>query len=359
MLSIALVVAFSGMGQASYGSILCWMNTTLDPDLFVMPSQSLDVQTTRFPSEMAPEIAGLPGVARVQLLRNSRITFRQTPVMVVAVEVDSVAQTAHLPPVYGNAGEMYRRAAAGEGVMVSDNLAELQNLRLGETIEVAAPYGLIRLPIVGVVVDYSDQQGAIIMDRSVFLKYWHDDTVNAFRVYVTPDAHIPDVRQHILDRYSGRRRVFVLTNNELKDFVLNVAGQWFSLTSVQIGVAVLVAILGIVNMLTVSITDRRRELGVLRAVGARHSQIRQTIWLEALSVALIGTILGGVLGSINLYYVLEMVRHDIAGMRLSYELPQTTVLALFPIMLAAAFIAALWPAESAVRGSLIEALEYE
>ena len=60
----------------------------------------------------------------------------------------------------------------------------------------------------------------------------------------------------------------------------------------QIAVAVLVAILGIVNTLTVSITDRRRELGVLRAVGGLHGQIRRTIWIEALSVGSFGLVLG-------------------------------------------------------------------
>ena len=69
----------------------------------------------------------------------------------------------------------------------------------------------------------------------------------------------------------------------------------------QIAVAVLVAILGIVNTLTVSITDRRRELGVLQAVGGLRSQIRRTIWIEALSIALIGLVLGFALGAVQLY----------------------------------------------------------
>ena len=63
--------------------------------------------------------------------------------------------------------------------------------------------------------------------------------------------------------------------------------------------------------------------------------------------------------SINLYYILQVVRHDIAGLRLDYQFPVTVTLTLVPTMLAAAFIAAIWPAESAVRGSLVEALEYE
>jgi putative ABC transport system permease protein len=122
---------------------------------------------------------------------------------------------------------------------------------------------------------------------------------------------------------------------------------------------VLVAILGIVNTLTVSITDRRRELGVLRAVGGLHGQVRRTIWLEALSIGTLGLVLGFTLGAVNLYYILQIVHHDIAGMRLDYVFPLDTSLALVPTILASAFIAAIWPAESAVHGSLVEALEYE
>ena len=51
--------------------------------------------------------------------------------------------------------------------MVSDNLAQLQHLTLGEMLEIPAPNGIIRLPIVGIVVDYSDQQGTILMDRTL------------------------------------------------------------------------------------------------------------------------------------------------------------------------------------------------
>jgi len=359
MLSLALVVAFGGMARASYDSIIDWMTTALNPDLFIVPSQNIVVRTIRFPSTMSAEIAAIPGVERVQMVRDARIVFRRTPVMVVAVEIASIAKTARRPTVEGNADEMYRLAAAGKGLIVSDNLAQLQHLHYGETLELPAPEGLIRLPIVGIVVDYSDQQGTILMDRSLFIRYWRDDSVNIFRVYLTPGAQLPDVRQRILERFAGERQVFVMTNRELKGYILKITDQWFGLTSVQIAVAVLVAILGIVNTLTVSITDRRRELGVLQAVGGMHNQIRRTVWMEALSIGGLGLVLGFALGAINLYYILQIIHRDIAGLRLDYEFPFRVALGLIPTILASAFIAALWPAESAVRGSLVEALEYE
>ena len=132
MLSITLVIAFAGMARASYLSIVDWMNTALNPDLFVMPSQSIVNRTSRFPPAMAAELAALPGVERVQMVRDARIVFRKTPVMVVAAEVSSFAQTVRRKPVEGNADEMYRLTAAGEGLIVSENLANLQRLRLGE-----------------------------------------------------------------------------------------------------------------------------------------------------------------------------------------------------------------------------------
>jgi putative ABC transport system permease protein len=359
MLSLALVVAFAGMARASYSSIIDWMNTALNPDLFVSPSQNIVVRTIRFPAAMEGELAAVPGVERVQAVRDARIVFRKTPVMVVAVDIMSVSQTARREPVAGVADDMYSRTAAGRGLMVSDNLAQLQRLALGDVLEVPAPYGVIRLPIVGVVVDYSDQQGTILMDRRLFQQYWHDDTVNIFRLYLKPGTPMPDVRRNILERYAGTRQVFVLTNDELKAYILKITDQWFGLTSVQIAVAVLVAILGIVNTLTVSITDRRRELGVLQAVGGLRGQIRRTIWIEALSIGTLGLILGFGFGAINLYYILQIIHQDIAGMRLEYQFPVGVVAALVPTILASAFIAAIWPAESAVHGSLVEALEYE
>ena len=358
MLSLALVVAFAGMAHASYDAIVDWMNSALNPDLFVVPSQNLSVRTFRFPASMGPEVAAIAGVSRVQLVSDTRIIFRGTPIMVVAVEVASIAETARRAPVAGNADEMYRLTAAGQGLMVSDNLAQRQHLTLGEVLEIPAPYGVIRLPIVGIILDYSDEQGTVFMDRTFFARYWHDDAVNVIRVYLKRDANVPDVKQRILERFAGRR-LFVLTNGELKAYILKITDQWFGLTSVQIAVAVLVAILGIVNTLTVSITDRRRELGVLQAVGGLHGQIRRTIWMEALSIGAIGLLLGFALGAINLYYILQIVHRDIAGMRLEYEYPVRVALMLVPTIMGAALIAAIWPAESAVHGSLVEALEYE
>ena len=70
-------------------------------------------------------------------------------------------------------------------------------------------------------------------------------------------------------------------------------------------------------------------------------------------------VLGYVLGAITLYYVVGIVRQDVAGIELAYRFPLGVAFAVAPVILGAGFLAAIWPAETAVRGRLVEALEYE
>ncbi|HMC60894.1 MAG TPA: FtsX-like permease family protein [Candidatus Solibacter sp.] len=151
----------------------------------------------------------------------------------------------------------------------------------------------------------------------------------------------------------------MLFNREVQEYGKKLTASWFGLTYIQIFVAVMVAILGIVNTLTVSISDRRRELGVLRAVGGLRAQIRGTIWLEAVAIGVIGLTLGVAVGAILLYYELQSIEHDMAGFPLDYRFPTGIIAVLLPIILCAALGSAILPAETAVRGSLVEALEYE
>jgi putative ABC transport system permease protein len=358
-LSIALVIGLGGVARSSYDSIRRWMDAALNPDLFVTSSESITQRSFRYPESLGDELAQVPGVEEVQSVRTARIVYQGTPVMVVAANVEQISRRVRMKVMAGDERTMYQRASRGEGVVISDNFALLRKVSLGDSLDIPATSGAVRLPVLGIVQDYSDQQGTIMMDRGVWKRHWNDGTVNVFRLYLSPGANMSGVRQTILDRFGERTRVFVFTNEDLRGYILKITDQWFGLTYIQIFVAVLVAILGIVNTLTVSIADRKRELGVLQAVGGLRNQIRHTIWMEALAIGALGLIIGFALGGVQLYYILEVTRRDLAGLRLDYQFPWDIALTLLPVMTAAAFLSALGPAEGAVRGSLVEALEYE
>jgi len=359
MLSLALVVGLGGLAGASYDSIVGWVTSALNPDLFVAASPNLTSRGFRFPASVADGLRQIDGVAEVQPVRSARVNFRGSPVLLVSLGIDGWIRRAWRPAVEGDTDTMYREAASGRGFMISDNLAGLYDLHPGSVIELGTPAGMLRLPVVGTVTDWSDQSGTIFLDRSVFIRYWNDDSANVLRIYLEKGARVPRVREEIQRKFAGTYRLFVLTNAEVKRYITGLTDQWLGLAYSQIFVAVLVAILGIVNTLTVSIIDRRRELGVLQAVGALRKQLRHTVWMEALSIGAVGLTLGLILGALNLYFVLEMSHRDITGTLLSYQYPTRMALLLLPIILASAFVSALWPAESAVRASLVQALEYE
>jgi putative ABC transport system permease protein len=359
MLSVAMVVAFGGLTRAIYLSVAEWLDTALNPDLFVSASEDLTNRTFTFPPETAAAIAQIPGVTQTQKVRSARVLFRGVPVMLVAVEVGKLSRTVHRTAIAGDMNAAYRLAAEGRAVLVSDSFAGLRGVKLGDVIELPTPGGMLKLPIAAITRDYSDQQGSVLVDRGVFLKWWKDDRVNIVRVYLGRGISAGAVKRAILSRFASERRLFVLSNAEVRRYILRLTDQWFGMTYNQIAVAILVAVLGIVNTLIVSITDRRRELGVLQAVGAFRRQIRHTVWMEALSIGAIGLVLGIAFGCVNLWYTLEMTRRDFAGMRLDYTFPFALAALLWPLILGAALAAAAGPAESAVRGSLVEALEYE
>ena len=244
-------------------------------------------------------------------------------------------------------------------MLVAETLANMDNLRLGDMLEIPTPTKPLRLPVVGVVRDYSNQLGSIFLERKTYVRYFEDDTVDIFRVYLKPGVSAEDVRAAIIERMGKQRRLFVLLNRDVRDYVLKLTDQWLGMTYLQVIVAVIVAVLGIVNTLTVSIADRRRELGVLRAVGGLRAQIRGAVWLEAAAIGAIGLPLGIGIGAIMLYYELQVIERDFTGMVLDYIFPVGIVAVLVPVIMAAALGSAILPAERAVRGSLVEALEYE
>jgi putative ABC transport system permease protein len=230
---------------------------------------------------------------------------------------------------------------------------------MGDTITLPAPGGDVQLPIVGIAPDFSNQLGTIFMDREVFIRHYQDDSIDVFRVYLKKGLSAEDYRRRVVDYFGNSRRLFVFLNGEVKAYVTGLTDQWFGMTYLQVIVAVLVAVLGIINTLTVSIADRRREIGVLRAVGGLRRQIRGTVWMEAIAIGFIGLVLGMVVGAINLYYMLQALANDLTGMLLPYQFPTGVAMLLAPVILCAAFAAAILPGETAVRTGLVEALEYE
>ena len=167
------------------------------------------------------------------------------------------------------------------------------------------------------------------------------------------------VRREIQSRLAQERNVLVLTNKDMREEILRLTDQFMALTYVQLMVAVLVAVLGIVNSLTVSITERKREIGIVRALGGERNRVRKAIFLEAACVGFVGVVLGVACGSTMGYYVVRTFGAAVNGWIFPYAFPAAMSLALFPGVLLVSLAAAWYPAALALKTPLVEALAYE
>jgi putative ABC transport system permease protein len=308
---------------------------------------------------MESELRDVPAIDEVQPARSLRVRYRERPILLIAIDTAALGRRAPLRVVAGDRAEMLREASAGRGVIIAENLAQSERLRPGDRFDLDTPAGRLTLRVCGIVRDYSDQSGVVFLDLPLYRRYWNDDSVSVFRVFLRRGSDPDEARRQVLERIGRNRRVFVLTNADVRAFIMGLADRWFGLTWIQLVVAVLVAVLAIANALTMSISDRRQEFAVLRAVGAARAQVRRAVWLEAIAIAAMGLLLGLALGAANLYFTLSLTVRELAGLGLDYLYPWGVSALMWPIILVAAFVAAVAPAESAVRSPLSEALEYE
>ena len=149
--------------------------------------------------------------------------------------------------------------------------------------------------------------------------------------------------------------VETLNQQELKDNQEEQIQQLVAFFYVLLALAIVISLLGIVTTLALSIHERTRELGMLRAVGMSRRQVRRLVRYEAVITALIGAILGTILGVIFAALVSRPLADE--GFELSY--PIGTLIILLMLAALAGVLAAIWPARRAAKLDVLRALAYE
>src|SRR5207302_10159050 len=133
----------------------------------------------------------------------------------------------------------------------------------------------------------------------------------------------------------------------------------YSIAYLQEAVVGIVAVLGVVAALVISVIQRRRELGLLRAVGATQGQVLRTVLFEALLMGLIGSALGVLFGLVLEWYAVQVIFLEESGFRFPMTPPWREAGIIAALAITAATLAGLLPALRAVRLRIADAIAYE
>jgi putative ABC transport system permease protein len=218
---------------------------------------------------------------------------------------------------------------------------------------------MLERPVLGLMEDYSSEKGTIFMDRALYKTYWKDSAVDFIDINLKPGVDPAAFKTEVQRIIAGEQRAFIYTNQEYKRWIINLIDGFFVLNYMQMIIAVLVAALGIVNTLIISVSERKREFGVIRAIGGLRRQVRKMVLLEAVAIAIVGLITGAIAGILDTYFLVRTAATIIGGFTLPFEIPIGMMILTLPIVIVISLIAAWMPARHAVNLRVIEAIGYE
>lgn len=357
--SLTFVLGFGGYMGSTKATMTRWMDDALTCDLFVRASANFSRPDFLFPGALRDELLQVPGVRTVESYRGVHPLFRGQPILVGSIEVGPTMDRTKFEYLQGNPEGM-RRGVTREGMCtVSENFSRKYNLGVGQQVELVTPSGVVRLPIAAVLRDYSSDQGMVLMDRTQFLRLWKDDRVDIFDVSINRDADAGQVRNAIRARLAGKYPALVSTRKEFTAEINKAIDAFYALTRVTVFLALLVAFLGIVTSLLISVAERTREIGILKALGALRSQIARSIVLEALALALVGLILAIPAGNLFAAFMEGAIAEFFTGWRMPHHYPWEILGQLLVALPLVSAFAAWIPARQAGRMKITEAIEYE
>jgi putative ABC transport system permease protein len=309
------------------------------------------------PAAAGEEVRGIEGVDAVSSIRFGEGEVEETGDKSFITSVDPREVEQVLDIQWEEGSDETLQSMTRDDAVVDKNYATENDLEVGDTLSVTTPAGREAVyTIKGTMEDTADLYGDFFVT--------HDAMTEDFRMRQESmvfanldDSSDKDMVRDEIEKVVERDFpiVDVFDQEELKERTADQIDQLVSLLYALLSLAVIVSLFGIVNTLTLSIYERTRELGLLRAVGMSRRQVRTLVRYESVITALIGAVMGIVVG----VFFAVMISIPLADEGFALVIPWGTLIALFVLAALAGVLAAVLPARRAARLDVLEALAYE
>ncbi|MER3422219.1 MAG: hypothetical protein C4293_02275 [Nitrospiraceae bacterium] len=367
MVGIAVMVGVGTMIGSFRHTVQIWIDQTILADLIVAPTSWLQgddsgMLAKRIPLAWAQRVASIPGVAAVDTYRELTVELDGRPVALVSRDLRLHAQRSRYLFISGDSTTTLERTVAEDGVIISEVLARTAGLNAGEALRLMTPAGEREFSIHGIFYDYATDGGKVVMDRALYRRIWNDDTTTVLAVYLMPGADGTSIRRRIADRFAetGREnQPAVISNGELKREILVIFDRTFRITYALEFIAVVIAVLGIINTLLTAILERRRELATLRSIGASATQIQALMLWESGYLGLLGGLLGVFGGFFLAVLLIQVINKQSFGWTIQFAFQPWLLFQALALASTAALLAGYLPARWAAKQPIAEGLRYE
>ena len=346
MIGLTLVALMSILGRSATASTDKAVESTLTSQFIVSNAVG-----TPFSPAVAEQIREVDGIRTVAQFRQAFPQIEGSGGFVGAADPEELAEALQFPMLAG--------ALAGlqpGTTLVASQTAEREDYQVGDTVKMEFQGGTIALKVAGifgntgavpadylVTLDTLEKGGLAPLDSMLFIS--KEDSASTADIRTSVDEITKDLPTVTLKDPSE----FAAEQKEQITFFLNVI---YAL----LGLAVIIAVLGIINTLALSVIERTREIGLLRAVGLSRRQLRRMVWLESVIVAVLGAVLGvamGVIFGVALQRAIADQGIDVLS------IPWVQLLVFVVLAALVGVLAAVFPARRAARLDVLRAINAE
>ena len=361
VVALAMVVGISTMIYSFRTTVEEWLTRSVQADIAIGPAANL-LLGNNIPvrPEVEQVVASTPGV-HYDSYRELRVMLEGRQVKLVSARLGVTRDIERLAFSQGDSRAAFDAAIHDGDVLVSEPFKRRFHLGLGDTINLATPTGRRDFRIAGVYIDYTTEGGVILVDWQTYRKYWQDNTINGIGVYIDKGSGIKaaDLERELRPKIAPFGDYLIKSNEELRTQVFRIFDQTFSVTYLLQTIGIIISGLGIFLSLTILVTERRREISILRAVGASRGQIEAMVLWEAGIIGLLGSLLGIVAGLALAWMLSYVINVSFFGWTIAWATPWRFLLSLPFVVIAAALVAGYGPARQAARLDIADGVKME
>jgi putative ABC transport system permease protein len=354
MIGVALVAFVTIFAAGLRGSIDRAVDRAFTGDLSIVSKSGFD----NTPPSLVGEVRKVPGVAAVSGLRFSeaKVGTKKSTSSIIGIDPATLAQTYKLKWKDGSDATLAHLGS--DGVLADTGFSK--SAKIGDRLTMLTPAGKrVTYTVKGLLDEGSDfgLLGGGIVVPNARLAADFDTKQNSFVFLRYASGAPPAATRKAIDALLAQRYPDTETQDrgQVKEAQAGQINQLLYLIYALLALSIIVALFGIVNTLALSIFERTRELGMLRAIGTSRRQVKRIVRFEAIITSLIGALLGLVLGVLFALAISRPLEEE--GFRLTF--PVTTLVLLVVAAAAVGMVASLWPARRAARLDVLRALAYE